>query len=230
MENLIEYAPLLAKGAITTVLLALASLVMATVLGALGAVGKITGGRITKTVVFAYTTIVRGVPDLVLILLIYFGGQRLINLFGKAVGFDYIELSKFWAGVAAIGFIYGAYLTETFRGAYMTVPPGQREAAMSMGMRPSQVLRFVTLPQLIRFALPGYANVWQVLIKSTAVVSVIGLEDLVGLANDAGKSVREPFVFFTAVFFTYLFFTWVSQTIFNAAERRYALKEAGDAV
>ncbi|HIP23667.1 MAG TPA: ABC transporter permease subunit [Rhodobacteraceae bacterium] len=230
MENLIEYTPLLLRGAVTTVLLALASLVMATLLGGLGAMGKISGGPITRAIVFAYTTLVRGVPDLVLILLIYFGGQRLINIAGKAVGVDYVELSKFWAGVAAIGFIYGAYLTETFRGAYMTVPAGQREAAMSMGMRPFQVLRAVTLPQLIRFALPGYANVWQVLIKSTAVVSVIGLEDLVGLANDAGKSVREPFLFFTAVFFAYLFFTWVSQSIFNYAERRYALKEHGDAV
>lgn len=230
MEVLIEYTPLLLRGAVTTILLALAALVLATALGGFGAVGKISGGRVTRAVVFAYTTLVRGVPDLVLILLIYFGGQRLINIAGKAAGFEYIELSKFWAGVAAIGFIYGAYLTETFRGAYMTVPAGQREAAMSMGMRPLQVLRSVTLPQLIRFALPGYANVWQVLIKSTAVVSVIGLEDLVGLANDAGKSVREPFLFFTAVFFTYLFFTWVSQSIFNAAERRYALKEHGDAV
>ncbi len=230
MENLIEYAPLLFRGAVITLFLALASLVMATLLGGLGAMGKISGGRIMRFMVFAYTSIVRGVPDLVLILLIYFGGQRLINIAGKAMGVDYIELSKFWAGVAAIGFIYGAYLTETFRGAYMTVPAGQREAAMSMGMRPFQVLRAVTLPQLIRFALPGYANVWQVLIKSTAVVSVIGLEDLVGLANDAGKSVREPFLFFTAVFFVYLFFTWVSQSIFNAAERRYALKEHGDAV
>lgn len=230
MENLIEYAPLLLRGAVTTILLALSALAMATLLGGLGAVGKISGGFMTRIVVFAYTSLVRGVPDLVLILLIYFGGQRLINVAGKAVGFEYIELSKFWAGVVAIGFIYGAYLTETFRGAYMTVPAGQREAAMSLGMRPLHVLRTVTLPQLIRFALPGYANVWQVLIKSTAVVSVIGLEDLVGLANDAGKSVREPFLFFSAVFFTYLFFTWVSQTIFNNAERRYALKEHDDAV
>jgi len=230
MENLIEYAPLLARGALITVLLALAALAMATVLGGLGAMGKISGGRIVRLLVFGYTTIVRGVPDLVLILLIYFGGQRLISIASNAVGLEYIELSKFWSGVVAIGFIYGAYLTETFRGAYLTVPAGQREAAMSMGMRPVQVLRAVTLPQLVRFALPGYANVWQVLVKSTAVVSVIGLEDLVGLANDAGKSVREPFLFFTAVFFAYLFFTWVSQSIFNAAEKRYALKEHGDAV
>ena len=230
MENLIEYAPLLLRGAATTIMLALASLLMATFLGGLGAVAKISGTKVTRAAVFGYTTIVRGVPDLVLILLIYFGGQRLINVVGKFFDLEYIELSKFWAGVVAIGIIYGAYLTETFRGAYMTVPAGQREAAMALGMRPLQVLRSVTLPQLVRFALPGYANVWQVLIKSTAMVSVIGLEDLVGLANDAGKSVREPFLFFTAVFFTYLFFTWVSQTIFNTAERRYALKGHDDAV
>ncbi len=230
MENLIEYAPLLLRGAVTTLALALVALLLATGLGALGAWGKTAGGPIARAVVFAYTTIVRGVPDLVLILLIYFGGQRLINVAAKAAGADYVELSKFWAGVVAIGFIYGAYLTETFRGAYMTVHAGQREAAMSLGLRPLQVLRAVTLPQLVRFALPGYANVWQVLIKSTAVVSVIGLEDLVGLANDAGKSVREPFLFFAAVFAMYLLFTWVSQTVFNAAERRYALKEHHDAV
>lgn len=121
MDNLIEYTPLLLRGAVTTLLLALASLGMATLLDGLGAVGKISGGRVMRAIVFAYPTIVRGVPDLVLILLIYYGGQRRINIAGKAMGVDYIELSKFWAGVAAIGFIYGAYLTETFRGAYEVV-------------------------------------------------------------------------------------------------------------
>ena len=137
----------------------------------------------------------------------------------------YRTQSKFWAGVLSIGFIYGAYLTETFRGAYMTIParPG-RGGAQPLGLKALPTLWTVSLPQIIRFALPGYANVWQVLVKSTAVVSVIGLEDLVGLANDAGKSVREPFVFFTFVFFVYLFITWVSQTGFERMERHYALK------
>ena len=99
----------------------------------------------------------------------------------------------------SIGFIYGAYLTETFRGAYLTIPPGQLDAGRALGLHRWAVLWTVAVPQLVRFALPGYANVWQVLVKSTAVVSVIGLQDLVGLANDAGKTVREPFVFFAAV-------------------------------
>ncbi len=224
MGHLIEYTPLLMRGALITVALALFGIVLATILGALGAYGKLGGGRISRAVVFGYTSIVRGIPDLVLILLIYFGGQRLINTFGDSFGLDYIELSKFWAGTFSIGFIYGAYLTETFRGAYMTIPPGQMEAAYSMGMSRFATLWTVSLPQLIRFALTGYANVWQVLVKSTAVVSVIGLEDLVGLANDAGKTVREPFLFFTAVLLVYLVITFVSTTAFQRMEARFALR------
>lgn len=216
--------PILLKGALVSISLALAALALATCLGALGAAGRLAGGRISAAIVLLYTSLVRGVPELVLLLLIYFGGQRLINTLGDGLGWDYVEISKFWAGVLTIGFIYGAYLTETFRGAYLTVAPGQREAALALGLRPLVVLWKVTLPQLVRFALPGYANVWQVLVKATAVVSIVGLEDLVGLANDAGKSVREPFVFFTFVLLVYLAITWVSTQIFTWAERRYALK------
>ncbi|NNU81023.1 ABC transporter permease subunit [Halovulum dunhuangense] len=223
MDQLLPYIPLLLRGALVTISLALLSLALATLLGGIAAAGRMGGGRIARGGVTAYTTLVRGVPDLVLILLIYFGGQRLLNDIGGRLGLDYIELSPFLSGVLAIGFIYGAYLTETFRGAYLTVPPGQAEAARALGLRPAQILRLVTLPQMIRFALPGYANVWQVLVKSTAVVSVIGLGDLVGLANDAGKSVREPFVFFAFVLLVYLAITWVSTTTFERLERRYAL-------
>lgn len=224
MQQLIAYAPLLAKGAITTVALALLSLALATLLGGLGAAGKIAAGRLGRGVVQVYTTIVRGVPDLVMILLIYFGGQRLVNVVVGAVGGGQVSVSPFLAGVLAIGFIYGAYLTETFRGAYMTIPRGQTEAAHALGLRALPMVRLVIAPQLVRFALPGYANVWQVLVKSTAVVSVIGLQDLVGLANDAGKTSRQPFVFFTAVLLAYLLFTFVSQQVFAWAERRTALK------
>ena len=224
MELITQYFPLLMRGMVVTVSLAVFSLVLATLLGGLGAAGKIAGGRIAGAVVLAYTTLVRGVPDLVLILLIYFGGQRLINDLGAVFGWDYVALSKYLSGVLSIGFIYGAYLTETFRGAYMTIPSGQVEAAYALGLKRLPTLWTVSLPQIIRFALPGYANVWQVLVKSTAVVSVIGLEDLVGLANDVGKSTREPFIFFAFVFCAYLVITFVSQTAFERLERAYALK------
>jgi His/Glu/Gln/Arg/opine family amino acid ABC transporter permease subunit len=224
MEQLLAYTPLLARGALVTIALALTALALATLLGGAGAAAKIGAGPIGRALVQLYTTIVRGVPDLVMILLIYFGGQRLVNVAMTAVGGGQVNVSPFAAGVIAIGFIYGAYLTETFRGAYMTIPRGQTEAAQALGIRSLPLVRRVIVPQLIRFALPGYANVWQVLVKSTAVVSVIGLQDLVGLANDAGKTAREPFVFFSAVLLVYLAITWVSQQAFGWMERRYALK------
>ncbi|MEO0386702.1 MAG: ABC transporter permease subunit [Pseudomonadota bacterium] len=220
MENLLAYTPLLLQGALVTIGLAILSLVLATGLGTLGAVGRVSGGAVSHALVLAYTSLVRGVPDLVLILLIYFGGQRLINQIGGLFGWDYIDLSQFWAGVLAIGFIYGAYLTETFRGAYNTVPRGQMEAGRALGLAPRVIVRRIIVPQLIVFALPGYANVWQVLVKSTAVVSVIGLGDLVGLANDAGKSVREPFLFFAFALFVYLAITFVSTQVFDWVERK----------
>ncbi len=127
MDNLIEYAPLLGSGVLVTVSVAVLSLVLATTLGALGAAAKLSRKLAPRAIAQTYTTIVRGIPDLVLILLIYFGGQRLLTTIGGAAGLDYIEISKFWAGVISIGFIYGAYLTETFRGTYLAVPKGQGE-------------------------------------------------------------------------------------------------------
>ncbi|HET9067188.1 MAG TPA: ABC transporter permease subunit, partial [Amaricoccus sp.] len=199
MDSLVRYAPLLASGAVVTIALAILSLALATLLGALGAAGRLGGGRVGGAVVAAYSTIVRGIPDLVMLLLVYFGGQRLVNTIAAGLGFGATDLSPFLAGVLALGFIYGAYLTETFRGAWLTIPKGQLDAGRALGLHPFAVLWTVAIPQLLRFALPGYANVWQVLVKSTALVSVIGLQDVVGLANDAGKSAHQPFVFFTAV-------------------------------
>ena len=157
MERLVEYAPLLGQGTLVTVALALVSLALATALGVLGAAAKLGGGLVGPPVAAVYTTIVRGVPDLVLILLVYFGGQRLVNDIGGALGLDYVEVSKFWAGVAAIGFIYGAYLTETFRGAYLTVPRGQGEAAKALGLTRLQTLLFVTAPRCCASPCPATA-------------------------------------------------------------------------
>ena len=155
-----------------------------------------------------------------LILLIYFGGQRLLNGAAGLVGAGHMDISKFWAGVISIGFIYGAYLTETFRGAYMAVPRGQAEAAKALGVKPLVILWKVLLPQIMRVALPGYGNVWMVLIKSTAIISVIGLGDLVGLADKAGKATRQPFLFMAAVMLVYLAITWASIQVLRYANTR----------
>lgn len=220
MGALLEYAPILLTGALVTVSLALASLVLATLLGALGAAGKLSASRPACVAATAYTTLVRGVPDIVMLLLVYFGGQRLLNIVLNAVGIGAVDFPPFMAGVVAIGFLYGAYLAETFRGAYLAVPRGQLDAGRALGLRPLAVLWTVILPQLVRFALPGYGNVWQVLVKSTAVVSVIGLQDLVGRANDVGKTLREPFLFLLVVLAVYLIITWLSTAVLERLERR----------
>ncbi len=224
MDKLIEYAPLLARGTLVTIALALASLALATLLGAIAAAGRIAGGKAAQTSVFLYSGLVRGVPDLVMILLVYFGGQRLLNAPLGAFSIEAVQVPSFVAGMVAIGFIYGAYLAETFRGAFLTIPREQIEAGHALGLRGAPLLGRVIMPQLVRFALPGYGNVWQVLVKSTAVVSLIGLEDLVGLANDAGKTIREPFLFLSAVMLVYLGITWVSTRTLERFERRVALR------
>jgi His/Glu/Gln/Arg/opine family amino acid ABC transporter permease subunit len=222
MENLVRYAPILASGALVTIALALIAMALATLLGGLAAAGRLGGGRAGRAAVTVYTTLVRGVPDLVMLLLVYFGGQRLVNTAAGGLGLAAVDLSPFLAGVLALGFVYGAYLAETFRGAYLTIPRGQLDAGRALGLHRLAVLRAVAMPQLVRFALPGYANVWQVLVKSTALVSVIGLQDLVGRANDAGKSAHEPFLFFAAVLGVYLAITWASTSAFDRLERRHA--------
>ncbi|MEM1267890.1 MAG: ABC transporter permease subunit [Pseudomonadota bacterium] len=210
---------MLLSGAAVTVGLAVTAFALATVVGAVGAVCRLSG-RWSGAIVLGFTSVARGIPDLVLFLIFYFGGQRLVNQIGALLGWEYVALSQFWAGALAIGVLYGAYLVETFRGAFSSVPTGQGEAAMAIGLSRLQGLWTVILPQLVRAALPGYANVWHVLVKSTAVVSVIGLEDLVGLANDAGKSVREPFLFFGFALLVYLCVYLASNSAFGALERR----------
>ena len=222
MENLIEYAPLLLRGTVTTISLALASVVLAIGLGALGAWAKLSRAWAPRAVATGYTTLIRGVPDLVLMLLVFYGGQRLVNQAAAGLGFERVDVSPFAAGVFTIGFIFGAYLTETFRGAFMAVPRGQAEAARSLGVGRLATLYAVTLPQLMRHALPGFGNVWLVLVKSTAIVSIIGLEDVVGLADKAGKSTRQQFWFFLAVIIVFLVITAASSWVLRRLEARYA--------
>jgi len=185
---------------------------------------KLSASRLLKMLASVYTTVIRGVPDLVLMLLIFYGGQLAVNELAPKFGYrDYVDINPFVAGVWTIGFIFGAYLTETFRGAIMAIPPGQREAAIAYGMTPAQVFVRIVFPQMVRFALPGFANNWLVLVKSTALVSVIGLADMMQRAGMAAGSTREPFTFYMAVAALYLAITTVSVLLLKALERRYSL-------
>jgi His/Glu/Gln/Arg/opine family amino acid ABC transporter permease subunit len=222
MDAVIGAGPLLLEGFGVTIAVALLSLALATVLGGLGAAAKLGGGWLARGAADVYTTVIRGVPELVTILIVYFAGQRLVNVLAQSVGLQGVDVSVFAAGVLSIGFIYGAYMTETFRGAYLAVPRGQIEAARAFGLSKGRTLWRIVIPQLARHALPGYANVWQVLVKATAIVSIIGLSDLVGLALRIGRRERDPFTFLLVVLVAYLLITAVSNWGFRVAERRFA--------
>lgn len=223
MDLILEYKAQLVAGTIMTVQLALVSLVIALVFGLLGAWAKLSSSRLAMRVAGAYTTVVRGVPDLVLILLVFFGGQVTINWIGYATGlWDYVEVSKFIAGSATIGVIFGAYFTETFRGAIMAIPRGQIEAGISCGMPRHLIFRHIIWPQMVRYALPGFTNNWLVQLKTTALVSVIGLQDLVYNAFTAGRSTGQLFTFMAAAFVIYLVLTGISDLGLRALDRRYS--------
>jgi len=224
MESIWAYRGLLLEGTAVTVQLALASLVLSIVLGLLGATAKLSRHRLNQRLANAYTTLVRGVPDLVLMMLLFYGGQQMVNDLGEFTGWwDYLEINQFTAGVFSIGFVFGAYMTETFRGAILAIPRGEIEAGIACGMTALQVFRRITWPQMIRFALPSFTNNWLVLVKATALVSVIGLHDLVWNASTAGRSVREPFTFMFAVLIIYLILTACSDVALRWVERRYSV-------
>lgn len=218
------FLPSLIEGAGTTLAVAVCSLLIAVVLGLLGALMKLSRSRLLRGLATIYTTVIRGVPDLVLMLLIFYGGQLAINEVAPKLGFkDVVDINPFIAGVATIGFIFGAYLTESFRGAMMAVPPGQREAGIAYGMTPVQVFLRIVFPQMVRFAIPGFTNNWLVLVKSTALVSVIGLSDMMNRAGLAAGTTREPFTFYLTVAALYLIITTVSVVLLRFLEKRYSL-------
>lgn len=222
MENVIAYSPFLIKGVGVTIALSVCSLLLAVALGLLGAAAKLSGHIWAQRIAEIYTTVIRGIPDLVVMLLLYFGGQVLLNQIGALTGFwIYLELNQFVAGVIAIGFIFGAYMSETFRGAYIAIPPGMIEAGVSVGMTPSTLFRRVIWPQLVRYTLPGFTNNWLTLMKTTALVSVIGLEDVVYNGFAAGRATREPFTFMLIALLVYLLLTILSDIGLRALERRY---------
>lgn len=214
------YLPGLLEGALLTLELALASLALALVLGLAGAVAKLSARAAWRRIATVYTTLIRGVPDLVLMLLIFYGGQIAVNALATKLGADGLDVDPFTAGVATLGFIFGAYFTETFRGAILAVPSGQAEAGRAFGMSAATVFRRIVAPQMMRHAMPSFTNNWLVLVKSTALVSVIGLNDMMHRAGQAAGATRQPFTFYLAVGGLYLALTTLSIVALGAVERR----------
>lgn len=218
-----EYLPAIAQGLWLTLQVAACSLAVACGFGLVGAMAKLSRVPLARRAAAVYTTLVRGLPELMLMLLFFYGGQVAINKAADALGWGYVDVPAFAAGVMTIGFIYGAYLTETFRGAILAVPTGQSEAALAYGFSRTLLWRRIVLPQMVRHAIPGFANTWLVMVKATALVSLIGLDDMMNRASLAATATRQPFTFYALVALVYLALTTVSILALAWLERRYSL-------
>lgn len=230
MFDLHGYGATILEGARLTLAAAVTSALLAVLIGIGVAMMRISGGRFANGAALAYTTVIRGIPDLVLMLLIFYGGQIMVNDLiarvdvwieargGEPVG--YLDINPFIAGVITLGVIYGAYMAETFRGAILAVPHGQLESARAFGMTGFQVFRRILVPQAVRHALPGITNNWLVLLKSTALLSVIGLDDMVRKAQYAVGATKLPFTFYLFVAILFLVFTSLSLLVLRTLEAR----------
>lgn len=205
------YGDEIAYGTLVTVALALASLPIGLLLGFLLAIAKNSSEASLKLAADIYTTIFRGLPELLTLFLVYFGVQIGLQAALKLAGFDfYFEVNSFVAGMVALSLVFSSYASEAFLSAFKGIPQGQYEGGHALGLSRFQTLTLVILPQLIRLALPALANLWLILLKETSLVSVIGLPDLMREAGIAARMTKEPFLFFGVACLIYLVLAMVS--------------------
>lgn len=215
------FGQLLLTGSVVTIKVALTSLAIGMVLGLVGASAKLSSIWVVRKLADIYTTLIRGIPELLLIMFLYFGGTILLNTALQSLGYDnYVDISQFWAGVVALSLAFGAYATEVLRMAIQEIPKGQWEAARAIGMPRVQTFFRIILPQVWRLALPGLGNLFLVLIKDTALISVVGLKDLMYFAKKGAESTKEQFTFFMAAACIYLLMTIVVTMITTYLEWR----------
>lgn len=209
----------LAFGALMTLQVAILAFALGIVIGTGGAAIKLSRTVAVPYIGDLYTTLIRGVPDLITIYIIFFGGSGVAMSVAKVFGYNgYIEINAFATGVIALGIISGAYATEVIRGAVLAVPKGQIEAAKASGMSTSVRFRRILVPQVARYALPGLGNVWQLTLKDTSLISVVGLVDIMRQAHVASGSTKQPFTFFLSAAVLYLALTTLSNKVFDKTE------------
>lgn len=217
------WAPALLRATLVTLGLASAGYLVGGVLGALLAWAKLSGGPVLRGFAGTYTTVLRGIPDLLVIYLFYFGGSMALTwLFGLFGGEGFVDLPGFLAGTLAIGVVSAAQHAEVYRGSRRAVSPGEIEAGWAIGMSRWTLFLRIILPLTIRHALPGMGNVWQVTLKESALVSVTGVVELVRQAQIGAGSTREPFYFFFAAAGLFLCITFFSGIVLNRAERHFS--------
>ncbi|MGO4707289.1 ABC transporter permease [Microvirga sp. 2MCAF38] len=211
------YALLIATG--MTLAVALCGFIAGAVIGTFVAWAKLSSNFIARSLADGYTTVLRGIPDLLVIYLFYFGGSAVLGAIGGLFGADgFIGMPAFVTGAIAIGIVSGAYQAEVFRGAFQVVSRGELEAARSVGMHRWLMFRRVVAPQVLRYAIPGMGNTWQLILKESALISVTGLVELLRQSHIAAGSTRRPFDFYVTAAILYLVITWVSTVLFQRAE------------
>ncbi len=208
------------RGALMTMAVAACSYLLGVVIGVFSASLKLTHYVMLRYAADIYTTVVRGIPELLVIYLVFFGGGTLLRSVASGVfGYEgYIDLPLFITGVLCIGLSAGAYSTEVIRGAVLAVPVGQIEAAKAIGMSTGKRFWRILVPQVSRFALLGLGNVWQLTLKETSLISVIGLVEIMRYAGIASGSTKEPFTFYLVAGLLYLGLTSISNRGFLRAE------------
>jgi putative lysine/arginine/ornithine/histidine/octopine transport system permease protein len=217
------FGPALAAGMLMTIQLALSALCLGLILGLLGALAKTSSNRALQWIGGTYSTLVRGIPELLWVLLIYFGTVNAMRAIGQVFGLANFSLSAFAAGVIALGLCFGAYATEVFRGAMLSIPKGHREAGLALGLSRSRIFIKLVMPQMWRIALPGLGNLFMILMKDTALVSVIGLEEVMRHAQIAVTSTKEPFTFYMVAALMYLAMTALSMVGLAWLEKRASI-------
>ena len=211
-------------GALMTVSLAGASLVIGLIIGGVMALCKIQPITILRGFAHGLTLLFRGIPEFLVVLVVFFGLDILINILLSSIAMDLkVSTPKFWAGALGLGLIFGVYASEVFKGAYYAVPKGVLEASHALGLSDLQTTTQIHIPLMWRYALPGLMNLWLVLLKDTSLVAVIAFDELLRTAKVAGETEREPFIFFLAAGVLYLLMTWVSDQAKIRLENRVSL-------
>ncbi len=206
----------LVQGVGITLAVALSALLLGFILAILGAVGELSNRFAIRSFVLASTSIIRSLPELLVLTVIYFGGSAFLSwLWGEN-----LQVNSFIAGVLGLGIIFSAYGSQTLRGAFLAIPRGQQEAAQALGLKTRRIFSHILLPQAWRFALPGLGNLWLVLLKDTALVSLIGLVDLMSKAQIAANSTRQPFKFYFIAGLVFLLLTTLSQLTIELFTKR----------
>jgi putative lysine/arginine/ornithine/histidine/octopine transport system permease protein len=214
--ELSDFVGQLLAGAATTIQLAVAALLVGTLFGGIGCALQLSRSRTLRVLGYAYAAIVRGVPDLLVVFAIYFGGSLTL----AAITGRYVELNAFAAGVVALAFSFGAYASEIGRGAVLAVPRAQTEAALTLGLSRFQALLTVILPQAARTALAPFGNQSIILLKQTSIVSIVGCDELMRKAAEGTGATRQPFTMYLAAACIYLALTGVLTVLLETVERR----------